>query len=165
MLALFDFKAILVTALIFIPLEMLLPSRKGQKLLRNHWRNDGIYLLFHSVIIKIGLLLVAAGLLSTIHTIMPRGIERAIQSQPIWLQAIEVLVTADIGFYFAHRCFHAIPSLWKFHAIHHSIQEMDWLAAYRVHPLDQIATKTASFLPIFLLGFSNEAIVIFALVY
>jgi sterol desaturase/sphingolipid hydroxylase (fatty acid hydroxylase superfamily) len=165
MLALFDVKAILVTALIFVPLEMLLPSRKSQRLLRNHWQNDGIYLLFNGVVIKLGLLLVTAGLLSAIHTIVPRAIEVAIQSQPIWLQAVEVLVIADIGFYFAHRCFHAIPFLWKFHAIHHSIEEMDWLAAHRVHPLDQIATKTASYLPVFLLGFSSEAILIFTLIY
>ena len=165
MLALFDFKAILITALIFIPLEMLLPSRREQKLLRRHWRNDGIYLIFNSAVIKLGLLVAAVGLLSAIHAMVPGTIGLAVQSQPIWLQAIEVLVVADTGFYFAHRCFHAIPFLWKFHAIHHSIEEMDWLAAYRVHPLDQILTKTASYLPVFLLGFSSEAVLIFALIY
>ena len=37
--------------------------------------------------------------------------------------------------------FHAVPFLWRFHAIHHSIQELDWLAAHRVHPVDQTLTK------------------------
>ena len=41
----------------------------------------------------------------------------------------------------------------------------DWLAAQRVHPVDQILTKSASFLPVFALGFSTTAILIFTLIY
>ena len=72
---------------------------------------------------------------------------------------------ADTGFYLAHRAFHAVPFLWRFHSIHHSIEEMDWLAAHRVHPVDQILTKSASFVPVFALDFSSTAILIFTLVY
>jgi sterol desaturase/sphingolipid hydroxylase (fatty acid hydroxylase superfamily) len=165
MLALLDVRVILITALIFIPLERLLPLRNGQKLLRDHWLNDSVYLFFNGIIIKLGLLALIAGLFASVHTVVPDEIGATIRSQPIWLQVIEVLVIADTGFYFAHRCFHAVPFLWKFHAVHHSIEEMDWLAAHRVHPLDQIATKTVSYLPVFLLGFSSDAIVIFALIY
>ena len=63
-------------------------------------------------------------------------------------------ILADLGFYTVHRLFHKIPWLWKFHAVHHSIEEMDWLAADRVHPIDQIFTKGASLLPVFALGFA-----------
>jgi sterol desaturase/sphingolipid hydroxylase (fatty acid hydroxylase superfamily) len=42
---------------------------------------------------------------------------------------------------------------------------MDWLAAHRVHPVDQILTKAASLLPVFALGFSEAAIAIFAFTY
>lgn len=72
---------------------------------------------------------------------------------------------ADTGFYLAHRAFHAVPFLWRFHSIHHSIEEMDWLAAHRVHPVDQILTKSASFVPVFALDFSSTAILIFTLIY
>src|SRR5262249_24387207 len=89
----------------------------------------------------------------------------ALRSQPIWLQAIEVVVIADAGFYLAHRAFHAIPVLWKFHSIHHSIEEMDWLAAHRVHPVDQILTISASLLPVYALGFSPTALAIYAITY
>ncbi|TIV91865.1 MAG: sterol desaturase family protein, partial [Mesorhizobium sp.] len=96
---------------------------------------------------------------------VPEALTAAVQSQPVWLQAIEALLIADIGFYLAHRAFHAVPFLWRFHAIHHSIEEMDWLAAHRVHPVDQILTKSASFLPLFALGFSAEAVLIYVLIY
>jgi sterol desaturase/sphingolipid hydroxylase (fatty acid hydroxylase superfamily) len=85
-------------------------------------------------------------------------VHAAVAAQPYWLQFIEALILSDLGFYFTHRAFHAIPTLWKFHAVHHSIEEMDWLAAARVHPIDQIITKGASLLPVFALGFSDGVI-------
>jgi len=162
---LIDLKAVLVIALIFIPLERLLPLREGQSPTRRHWLNDVVYLLFNGMIIRFGLLLVVGMALLVIQQIVPDALTAAVQSQPVWLQAIEVLVLADSGFYLAHRAFHAVPFLWRFHSIHHSIEEMDWLAAHRVHPVDQILTKSASFLPVFALGFSTSAILIFTLVY
>jgi sterol desaturase/sphingolipid hydroxylase (fatty acid hydroxylase superfamily) len=162
---LFDVKALLIIALIFIPLEMILPLRGGQKLLRKHWLNDTIYFFLNGLVVKIGLLALVALAIGAIGVLVPHTVTVAVQSQAIWLQVAEVLLVADTGFYFAHRTFHKIPFLWKFHAVHHSIEEMDWLAAHRVHPVDQILTKGASYLPVFALGFSSTAIVIFALIY
>ncbi|MBA1142257.1 sterol desaturase family protein [Mesorhizobium neociceri] len=160
-----DLKAVLVIALIFIPLERLLPLHAEQSSTRRHWLNDVVYLLFNGIITKIGLLLVIGTCMLVLDRFVPAGLTQAVQSQPVWLQAVEVLVLADTGFYLAHRAFHAVPFLWRFHSIHHSIEEMDWLAAHRVHPVDQILTKSASFLPIFALGFSTTAILIFTLIY
>ncbi|MET2825853.1 sterol desaturase family protein [Mesorhizobium shangrilense] len=162
---LIDFKAILVIALIFLPLERLLPLHAEQSPTRRHWLNDVVYLVFNGILIKTGLLVVIGVAMLAAHRLVPDSLTAAIQSQPVWLQAIEVLLIADTGFYLAHRTFHAVPFLWRFHSIHHSIEEMDWLAAHRVHPVDQILTKSASFLPVFALGFSSSAILIFTLVY
>ena len=87
----------------------------------------------------------------------------AVAGQPYWLQIVEVVLVADLGLYFAHRMVHAIPLLWRFHQIHHSNEELDWLAAFRVHPVDQIATKGLALVPVFALGFSDAAIAVFAL--
>ncbi|WP_192259013.1 sterol desaturase family protein [Mesorhizobium caraganae] len=160
-----DLKAVLVIALIFIPLERLLPLHAEQSSTRRHWLNDVVYLLFNGIIIKIGLLIVIGTAMLVLHQFVPAGLTQAVQSQPVWLQAVEVLVLADTGFYLAHRAFHAVPFLWRFHSIHHSIEEMDWLAAHRVHPVDQVLTKSASFVPVFALDFSSTAILIFTLIY
>jgi sterol desaturase/sphingolipid hydroxylase (fatty acid hydroxylase superfamily) len=64
-----------------------------------------------------------------------------------------------------HRLFHSIPALWRIHQIHHSIEEMDWLAGARVHPIDQILTRGATLLPCFALGFSAWTIAVFAVAY
>ncbi|MCY1240504.1 Fatty acid hydroxylase superfamily protein [compost metagenome] len=115
--------------------------------------------------IKLGFLVLVGLLMFAIRFVVPESVAGIVQSQPIWLQAVEVILVADTGFYLAHRTFHAVPFLWKFHAIHHSIEEMDWLAAHRVHPVDQIVTMTAARLPIYALGFSGAAVAIYVLVY
>src|SRR6266550_4042913 len=47
----------------------------------------------------------------------------------------------DVVQYWAHRATHQVPFLWRFHKVHHSIEEMDWLAAGRLHPLDSVFTR------------------------
>ncbi len=165
MLNLIDLKSILIVALIFVPLERVLALHPEQKVLRRHWVNDLVYLFLNGLPIWLGLVALMAVMVAGVRQIVPEAVTATVGTQPVWLQAIEVIVIADAGFYAAHRAFHRIPFLWRFHAVHHSIEEMDWLASHRVHPVDQILTKSASYLPVFALGFSAPAIAIFALVY
>lgn len=72
-------------------------------------------------------------------------------SQPASLQFIELLVAADFLGYGSHRLFHS-RWLWKFHAIHHSSEDVDWLAATRLHPVNEIVTRVAQVIPLYLLG-------------
>lgn len=150
---------------IFVPLERLLPQRPNQRIFRKHWLNDVVYLIVNSILIRTGLLLVIAAAIVAIQIAVPQSIGLLVRQQPLWVQAIEAIVIADVGFYLAHRAFHAVPFLWKFHAIHHSIKELDWLAAHRVHPVDQILTSALSYLPLFALGFSAPAIIIQVITY
>jgi lathosterol oxidase len=54
-----------------------------------------------------------------------------------------------------------VPFLWPFHAIHHSVEEMDWLAGSRLHLVDVILTRGLTYVPIFVLGFSRPALVLY----
>lgn len=158
-------KAFLIAALVFVPLERVMTLHRDQKILRKHWKNDIVFVVVNRIIIKASLISLFAVFLGILNQFIPPSIHEFVSNQPIWLQIVEIFIIADTGFYFAHRAFHAIPVLWRFHSIHHGIKELDWLAAHRVHPVDQIATMTASLLPVFALGFSGPAIVIFAAIY
>lgn len=162
---LIDFKELLLVVLIFVPLERLLALRPEQKILRPGWVVDLTHLLASGLLIKLGLSLTLAGMILGAERLVPAGWRAAVAAQPHWLQLVEILVLADLGFYLAHRAFHAVPFLWRIHAVHHSIEAMDWLAAHRVHPIDQVATKSASFLPVFALGFAMEPVIVFAVLY
>jgi sterol desaturase/sphingolipid hydroxylase (fatty acid hydroxylase superfamily) len=158
-------KGLVLTAAIFVPLERLLALNPNQKIFRRGWLNDTIYLLVNGQIINLVLSAFAAGIIITAGWFLPSGIRAFVAGQPTWLQIIEIIILSDVGFYLAHRAFHAVPGLWKFHAVHHSIEELDWLAGARVHPIDQIITKAAGFLPVFSLGFSDLAIGISLIIY
>ncbi|BBB07401.1 sterol desaturase family protein [Sphingopyxis sp. EG6] len=165
LLALVDLENALLVALIFVPLERLFPARPDQRTFRRSWLNDIVYFLLNRVPIGIGMLLLAVlgSLLGS--AFIPVEFRAAVAAQPFWLQVVVLLLFADFGFYVVHRLFHTIPALWRFHAIHHSIEELDWLAAHRVHPIDQIVTKGATLVPIFALGFSGSAMAAFFLLY
>ena len=151
----------LAAMLIFVPLETLVPRQRGQKILRQFWQIDTAYALFAGILIATGMTALFVGSERLFAPLIDEGIRTAIRGQPVVLQAIELIVIADVGYYLIHRLFHEVPALWRFHAVHHSIEEMDWLAAYRVHPIDQILTRGVSLLIPLALGYSGAAFAIF----
>jgi sterol desaturase/sphingolipid hydroxylase (fatty acid hydroxylase superfamily) len=161
----FGLKLIFITCLVFLPLERLFALHPQQKVFRRDWTNDLIYLLLNGILIKLGLVAVVTASIFAAAQIIPASFQTAIGGLPIWVQIPTVIVLSDLGFYWTHRMFHAVPWLWRFHSIHHSIEELDWLAAARVHPVDQILTKGVSLIPVVALGFSEWAIGIYALLY
>jgi sterol desaturase/sphingolipid hydroxylase (fatty acid hydroxylase superfamily) len=54
---------------------------------------------------------------------------------PFWVQLPIYVVASDFLLYWNHRLFHG-ASLWRFHAVHHSAEEVDWTTAYRFHPVN-----------------------------
>src|SRR4051794_16947738 len=54
---------------------------------------------------------------------------------PLWLQAVLFLLLADFMMYWLHRGFHR-RGVWKYHAIHHSSEDVDWISAARFHPVN-----------------------------
>jgi sterol desaturase/sphingolipid hydroxylase (fatty acid hydroxylase superfamily) len=136
-----------------------------QPVLRPQWTNDLVYVLINGLLIRIGLGIAILGAVLLGAWLVPASIQHWVGSLPFLIQLPVLIILSDIGFYSVHRLFHKIPFLWKFHAVHHSIEDLDWLAAHRVHPVDQILTKGVSLLPVFALGFSTAAIAAYAVIY
>jgi sterol desaturase/sphingolipid hydroxylase (fatty acid hydroxylase superfamily) len=150
--------SLLFLGLVFIPMEKVFPAKKGQKIFRKNWILDlcfflGQYLLWS------GLVLWVLNYFSFwLDDIIPQSFRTTLQKQPVWLQAIEVLVFSDLLIYWGHRVQHKVDFLWRFHKVHHSTEHLDWLAAHREHPLDSIYTIGIINLPAFILGFDLNAL-------
>ena len=164
-LELFDFRSFLLFALIFFPIEYLLPIHEGRKLARNGWLTDVLHFFLSGIFIRVGLIAVIVVSVQVGTIAVPAGLRATIGALPVVVQVVVATVIADLGFYLAHRVMHAVPWLWNFHAVHHSSEQLDWLAAYRVHPVDQVLVKGASLVPMFVLGFSDVSIGIAAVIY
>ncbi len=148
----------LFLALIFIPLEKTFPARPGQNIRRSGWFTDLCYFfgqhLFFGILVSWLLLRFGA----IFHHVVPVGFRQFVGRQAWWLQCLELLFVSDLLIYWGHRLQHRVGFLWRFHKVHHSATQLDWLAAYREHPLDSVYTIGLINIPVFLVGFPVETI-------
>ncbi len=131
--------------------------------LRRGWKTDLVYLimtaLITSPVVRLAAVLpIALLVLANVTSldVLRLGAYRGfgpLASQPVWLQAIEIYALADLIGYGSHRLFHR-GGWWRFHAVHHSSEDLDWLGSMRVHPLDELTNKVLQSTPILLLGFN-----------
>ena len=77
---------------------------------------------------------------------------------PLWVQAVGMLVLGDFIGYWMHRAFHG-RRLWRFHAIHHASEDLDWLSSVRLHPVNDAVMRVAGAVPLLLAGFAPVALV------
>jgi sterol desaturase/sphingolipid hydroxylase (fatty acid hydroxylase superfamily) len=64
-----------------------------------------------------------------------------IPSWPITNAALSLVLgflLLDLMGYVLHRCEHAVPLLWRFHALHHSDPDVDVTTAVRHHPIEYL---------------------------
>ena len=102
----------LVAGAVFATLERLLALQAMQPAFRPGWRTDLVYVVVNRPVVQGGLIVLLAAVGVWARWLVPSGVKAAIASQPLWLQVPEAVVIADLGFYLAHRAFHAVPSLW-----------------------------------------------------
>lgn len=131
---------------------------------RNRWL-DLCYWFFTPLVTKTITLSVLASLLAWVFGQSLEELESFRRENwsarlPLWLQVGLVLLLGDFMHYWVHRLFHEWDCLWPIHAIHHSPTELDWFSSMRMHPLNDLVTRLAQSLPLYLLGFSLEAILL-----
>jgi sterol desaturase/sphingolipid hydroxylase (fatty acid hydroxylase superfamily) len=148
---------LLAFAFVFIIIEKLFGHYKKQLIFRKEWGTDLFYFALNHIFIGIFLILVT-GFVSSFSFAINEGLQHWVASLPFIFQFIFILLVADMVQYWSHRAYHEVPFLWKFHAVHHSVMEMDWLAGSRLHVVELLMTRSLVLLPIFLLGFQPEVI-------
>ena len=65
----------------------------------------------------------------------------ALPSWPIadqWASFVAAFLLLDFLNYAVHRAQHAVPFLWRFHALHHSDPDVDVTTSVRHHPIEYL---------------------------
>ncbi len=155
---------LLLTGLVFIPVETLFPRRVDQGIFRYEWREDLFYYFVSSMMVQLltWLSFIPA---NTLLAVTSWSSFRAwVAALPFVVQFIAIMFLTDCVQYWLHRTFHRIPALWRFHAVHHSAQNMDWMAGARMHFLEILILRGTTVIPTIVLGFSQPAVNAYILV-
>ncbi len=148
---------LIIVGLLFIPLERYF-SDPPFKVFRKHWKPDFLHFLFSHLLIQILSFMILWPSLRLAPLFAFESLQVWIQSQPKWLQFVEIILIADLSQYGIHRMFHKVPWMWRFHSIHHSSEQLDWLAGSRLHLFDIVLTRGLTLFPLYLIGFSQGAL-------
>ncbi len=155
---------LLGSTLIFIVIEKLLPHRKEQKILRSEWRGDLNHFFVNHLIIGFVLLVTNHFVHYGFGWAVSSTIQGYIEQTPFVVQLFLIILVADLMQYWVHRAYHEVPLLWRFHGVHHSAKEMDWLAGSRQHIFEIFITRSLVLTPIFVLGFSQQIISLYVII-
>lgn len=148
---------VVASALVFWPLEELLD---GDQANRPRFRDLAMLWFYNSFGLWFG-----AGIIYEIayglRGLLPPSWLAGVQRQPFWLQATVALLLAEVWVYAFHRLAHRSEFLWRFHRVHHTVEEMTWSAASRQHPVDFLLIIVGANLPAMLLGIDLRSIAFF----
>jgi sterol desaturase/sphingolipid hydroxylase (fatty acid hydroxylase superfamily) len=148
---------LVVLAIIFIPLERLC-ALHPRRVLRPRWRTDVVHYVVNGAALKVGLVVSVVLVGSALRVFVPAPLRLGIAATPSWVQIVAGFAITTVGGYAGHRAAHEVPMLWRFHRVHHSIRDMDWLAANHLHPLDETFGRSAAVLPLYALGFGRVSL-------
>jgi sterol desaturase/sphingolipid hydroxylase (fatty acid hydroxylase superfamily) len=143
-------------------LEILLPWRKNQPILRKGFWLDAFYIIFNFFLFS----LVGYNALSNVGVElfkdflgifdMTNIVAIEVNNLPVWGQLLIMFVIADYVQWNVHRLLHRVPWLWEFHKVHHSVKEMGFAAQFRFHFMETIIYKSIQYIPLAMIGFGIE---------
>ncbi len=154
-------------------LEIILPWRKKQPVIRKDFWLDAWYMFFNFFVFSlIGYAAVSNVVVHWVRTFAADALGISafdifdVRVWPWWAQMLTLFLVRDFIQWNVHRLLHKVPWLWRFHQVHHSVQQMGFAAHLRFHWMETVVYRFIEYLPLALFGFSLTdffAVHIFAL--
>jgi sterol desaturase/sphingolipid hydroxylase (fatty acid hydroxylase superfamily) len=80
---------------------------------------------------------------------------------PDWVTFVVAIVLLDLAIYLQHVLFHAVPTLWRLHRMHHADVDVDVTNGLRFHPIEILLSALIKMGVIAVLGAPAAAVVVF----
>lgn len=153
--------SLVASAMMFTFLEKIYPKYREQVILRPEWKLDLFYFCVNHLLVAVFLLIGNYFVASVFGWAVSEWLQQFLQSLPVFVQVLILIICADFVLYWSHRTFHKVPWLWKIHAVHHSVEHMDWLAGSRNHFIQAVVDRSLAMVPLYLLGADKAALDIY----
>ena len=113
--------------------ELIWPAESRPVLARGHVQ-DACFVLLHAIVVIPLMTLLSVGAAALFGRAGWIQLQPA-QRWPGWVLIPLTLVAMDGANWLAHYADHRFGALWRFHALHHSQEELSVLTSFRAHPL------------------------------
>lgn len=71
---------------------------------------------------------------------------------PVWGHLLLGFIVRDFIQWWTHRLLHYNKTLWEFHKVHHSVEEMGFAAHLRYHWMENVVYRTLEYIPLAMIG-------------
>lgn len=145
---------LVLLAVLFVPLERCFGERHVGRPRTELFSDLGFY--FISSLLPAALLAVPLALVAVAgQRFLPDAVPATLGALPLWAKLLLGLFIGEVGTYWGHRLSHESPWLWRYHAVHHSTEQLYFLANTRTHPVDMVVTRLFGLTPLYLLGLAG----------
>lgn len=136
------------TALVMVA-EWCIPWRTDQHFLRKDWFTDLMYMYANIFLFAVLL----DGLYSLFSMLLPSYGQFTTLGNAHWVIQLAVLfMLQDFLQWCIHRVLHSNTFLWRFHQIHHSVEEMGVSSHFRYHWMENVLYKPSKMAALSLFG-------------
>lgn len=150
---------LILVSIFFLILEIVIPWRKKQPVLREDFWLDAFYMFFNFFLFSLIIYNAASDVVVNLFNDGIKGLtgynlqaNNPLNTLPFWSILLIGFVVRDFVQWWVHRLLHKSSWLWNFHKVHHSVKEMGFAAHLRYHWMENVVYRTLEYIPLALLG-------------
>lgn len=150
---------LIIVSLFFFVMEVIIPWRKGQAILRKDFFMDAFYMFFNFFLFSLIIYNAASDVVVNLFNDGIKGVtgfnlqaNNPMQTWPRWSILLIGFTVRDFVQWWIHRLLHRSETLWEFHKVHHSVEQMGFAAHLRYHWMENVVYRTLEYIPLALLG-------------
>ena len=141
--------------------ELVAPRRSLQVSKFVRWSSNIGILVINTIILRLAFPAAAIGV-SVFAASHNWGLFNVL-TWPVWVEVLLSVIVLDLVIYSQHVMFHAVPSLWRVHRIHHADIDFDVSTGVRFHPIEILLSMLIKMVAVCVLGAGPLAVIVFEL--
>jgi sterol desaturase/sphingolipid hydroxylase (fatty acid hydroxylase superfamily) len=138
-------------------LELAFPWRKDQKAFRKDFWLDAFYMFFNFYIFNLVIFIAFSEVVNmAVNDLFGTSLEKIrlldLSAMPEWAQLLIFFIATDFIQWFTHVMLHRFDVLWRFHKVHHSVEQMGFAAHLRYHWMENVFYTPMKYIAVMLIG-------------